>query len=312
MYKKNLKLSIIIFALIVLFIIFSNIFFKYTTKNKYEKSILSSATENIIENNIIENVVNEDIILENTTTNEIIELPKIENTELEVQKEQLKEKPIIEEQQQEKKEIVKENKTNTVSTNKSNTTSQKNIIQESANTNNEVKKINTPEKIQSQEKENSTNTTPKTDSDSENKASLEVIEKANIVNETKKEEKQTTSATETKEKTEEKKEEKVISIYEYPFNIDAIKKEMILLGESIGLKHISEDSRGKITPSNSSWSDFVTATQNIQGKKLERTLKDYVSYAPKFVLDYGGQKLETFTIYTESIGNGNYNFYFLY
>ena len=47
--------------------------------------------------------------------------------------------------------------------------------------------------------------------------------------------------------------------------------------------------------------------------KLERALKDYVTYMPTYVYDYGGgMKIKYFTIYVEKLGNGSYTFYFLY
>lgn len=120
---------------------------------------------------------------------------------------------------------------------------------------------------------------------------------------------------ETKKQEQSKEETKVISsksIYDYDFDIEAIKKELIKVGESMGLKHKTTDGGKQRTPSNSSWSIPVTANENLQGKKLERALKNYVSSMPQIVEDYGGNKIEDFTIYVEQNGNGSYTFYFLY
>ena len=103
------------------------------------------------------------------------------------------------------------------------------------------------------------------------------------------------------------------SIYDYPFDIDAIKKELITVGENLGLTHITSDDGVKITPSNSSWTSPITARKSLQGANLEKALKEYVSYMPTYVYNYGGGiKIKYFTIYVEDIGNGSYTFYFLY
>lgn len=116
--------------------------------------------------------------------------------------------------------------------------------------------------------------------------------------------------------TQENKQEEAIvkkkSIYDYEFDIGKIKLELISIGKGIGLKHIIEDDGVIRTPSNSSWSNPITASKSFQGQKLERALKDYVRSMPTIVEAYGGQKLEYFTIYVENRGNGSYTFYFLY
>lgn len=102
------------------------------------------------------------------------------------------------------------------------------------------------------------------------------------------------------------------SIYDYEFDIEKIKTELIGIGRGMGLTHITEDEGVVKNPNNSSWSDPVRASSAFQGKKLERALKDYVSSIPILIKAYGGGDIKTFTIYVENNGNGNYTFYFLY
>lgn len=97
------------------------------------------------------------------------------------------------------------------------------------------------------------------------------------------------------------------SIYDAPFDVEAIRSELIAVGEAQGLIHSSER-----TPSNASWSSPVVASSSYQGTQLERGLKDYVQSMPEMVAAYGGQTIEYFTIYVEPLGGGSYQFYFLY
>lgn len=97
------------------------------------------------------------------------------------------------------------------------------------------------------------------------------------------------------------------SIYDYEFDIDAIRAELIALGEGMGLTH-----SGDLTPDTASWSTPVTASPDFQGANLERRLKDYVQSMPGLITAYGGNQIEYFTIYAEPLGGGSYRFYFLY
>lgn len=101
------------------------------------------------------------------------------------------------------------------------------------------------------------------------------------------------------------------SIYDYEFNIKEIEKELIKIGEDMGLTHITKNENGLITPDNCSWAIPVTASKDYQGTALEKRLKDYVKSMPSLSEAYGGGKLEYFTIYTESLGGGSYKIYFL-
>ena len=97
------------------------------------------------------------------------------------------------------------------------------------------------------------------------------------------------------------------SIYDYEFDIDAIRAELIAVGEGMGLMH-----SGDLTPDTASWSTPVTASADFQGTNLERRLKDYVQSMPGLITAYGGNQIEYFTIYAEPLGGGSYRFYFLY
>ncbi len=97
------------------------------------------------------------------------------------------------------------------------------------------------------------------------------------------------------------------SIYDYEFDIDAIRAELIAVGEGMGLTH-----SGDLTPDTASWSTPVTASADFQGANLERRLKDYVQSMPGLITAYGGNQIEYFTIYAEPLGGGSYRFYFLY
>lgn len=97
------------------------------------------------------------------------------------------------------------------------------------------------------------------------------------------------------------------SIYDYEFDVAAIRAELIAVGEGMGLTHSSD-----LTPDTASWSTPVTASADFQGANLERRLKDYVQSMPGLITAFGGNQIEYFTIYAEPLGGGSYRFYFLY
>lgn len=97
------------------------------------------------------------------------------------------------------------------------------------------------------------------------------------------------------------------SIYDYEFDVEAIRQELIAVGTDMGLTHT-----GDMTPDTASWSNPVTASQSFQGSGLERSLKDYVRSMPDIITMYGGTTIQYFTIYAEPLGGGSYRFYFLY
>lgn len=97
------------------------------------------------------------------------------------------------------------------------------------------------------------------------------------------------------------------SIYDFEFDIDAIRAELIVVGEGMGLTH-----SGDLTPDIASWSTPVTASADFQGENLKRRLKDYVQSMPGLITAYGGNPIQYFTIYAEPLGGGSYRIYFLY
>ena len=106
--------------------------------------------------------------------------------------------------------------------------------------------------------------------------------------------------------------EKPKTIYDYAFDADAIRSELIAIGQSMGLTHITEDDGIPCTPDTCSWAAPVTASESCQGDNLKRALKDYVTSMPSMIASYGGAQLTNFTIYVQDNGGGSYTFYFLY
>lgn len=101
------------------------------------------------------------------------------------------------------------------------------------------------------------------------------------------------------------------SPYDMPFDIEGIKNELIILGESMGMKHKTVYKDGTtVTPDNSSWEMPITAYASFCGNTLKRSLYDYVSSYAEYEL-YGGDPITDFTIYVESI-DGVYLIYFLH
>lgn len=108
------------------------------------------------------------------------------------------------------------------------------------------------------------------------------------------------------------KPEKPKTIYDYVFDANAIRSDLIALGQSMGLTHITEDDGIPCTPDTCSWAAPVTASESFQGDNLKRALKDYVTSMPSMIASYGGPQLTSFTIYVQDNGGGSYTFYFLY
>ena len=97
------------------------------------------------------------------------------------------------------------------------------------------------------------------------------------------------------------------SIYDYEFDVVAIRQELIAIGTEMGL-----EVDNSLTPSDSSWGNPMIASKYFQGENLERALKDYVCSMPQLITAYGGEAIRYFNIYAEPIGDGGYRFYFLY
>ena len=106
--------------------------------------------------------------------------------------------------------------------------------------------------------------------------------------------------------------EKPKSIYDYAFDADAIRSELIAIGQSMGLTHITEDDGIPCTPDTCSWASPVTASESFQGDNLKRALQNYVTSMPSTIASYGGTQITSFTIYVQDNGGGGYTFYFLY
>lgn len=106
--------------------------------------------------------------------------------------------------------------------------------------------------------------------------------------------------------------EKPKSIYDYAFDASAIRSELIAIGQSMGLTHITEDDGIACTPDTCSWASPVTASESFQGDNLKRALQNYVASMPSVISSYGGTQITCFTIYVQDNGGGSYTFYFLY
>ncbi len=102
------------------------------------------------------------------------------------------------------------------------------------------------------------------------------------------------------------------TIYDYEFDVSAIRSELIALGQSMGLTHITDDDGVPCTPDTCSWASPITASQSFQGDSLKGALRDYVTSMPSVIASYGGTQVTCFTIYVRDNGGGSYTFYFLY
>jgi len=91
--------------------------------------------------------------------------------------------------------------------------------------------------------------------------------------------------------------------YDYPFNPDQIKQDMIAYGESLGMTHGSA----------SSSTGAIAASSSLQGTALKNALMNRVAwYAnPDNLAAYGGDPVEYFNV-TYSGSDGNYSFVFWY
>ena len=96
--------------------------------------------------------------------------------------------------------------------------------------------------------------------------------------------------------------------YDYEFDIEAVKADCIGIGLSMGLALDSS-----LTPSNSTWWNPVTASQNNQGEALKQSLERYITFHTVENLGaYGIDEITAFNIYCEARGNGSYSIYFLF
>lgn len=102
------------------------------------------------------------------------------------------------------------------------------------------------------------------------------------------------------------------TIYDYAFDVEAIRSELIALGQSMGLTHITDDDGIPCTPDTCSWASPITASESFQGNSLKRALQNYVTSMPSTIVSYGGTQITCFSIYVRDNGGGSYTFYFLY
>lgn len=105
------------------------------------------------------------------------------------------------------------------------------------------------------------------------------------------------------------------SIYDAPFDIEAIRRELIQVGErEMGWRHRTHYTDGTaVTPDNASWDGGIKACETLQGTRLRQKLHDYVTlYTDELMLSIGGEQIEEFTIYIAPQGNNSYIFYLLH
>ena len=106
--------------------------------------------------------------------------------------------------------------------------------------------------------------------------------------------------------------------YAYPFDIEAIRQDLIKYGESLGMKHITEwkydtfDADGNlihvkedITPENSSWAIPSVISREWKANKVKKELFEYLEY------DFNKYHMTSFTIYTEPLADGAWRIYVL-
>lgn len=96
--------------------------------------------------------------------------------------------------------------------------------------------------------------------------------------------------------------------YDYEFDIEAVKADCIGIGLDMGLALDSS-----LIPSNSTWWNPVTASQNNQGEALKQSLERYITFHTVENLGaYGIDEITVFNICCEARGNGSYSIYFLF
>lgn len=98
--------------------------------------------------------------------------------------------------------------------------------------------------------------------------------------------------------------------YDYEFDINQIRKDMIALAKGYGLT-LDES----LTPINASWANPVFATKSTQGDLLKRQLTESIQYYAdkeyRASLGLSDLGLTYFNIYCEPLGGGEYRIFFL-
>ena len=104
------------------------------------------------------------------------------------------------------------------------------------------------------------------------------------------------------------------SLYECPFNLEAIRNDLIKIGvQEMGLEYRTRNGLGNLmTKDNSNHALPRTGNQQFQGERLEKHLKNYVrAHTDEFMIDTGGKPIKYFNIYIE--GNStSFTLYFLH
>lgn len=95
--------------------------------------------------------------------------------------------------------------------------------------------------------------------------------------------------------------------YAYPFDIEAIRQDLIAYGESLGMKHRTHYSDGtEVTPDNGSWELPTYISKDSTAWIIKKALYEQLDYHCNVY------KAEVFTIYIESYGNSEYQIYSIY
>lgn len=95
--------------------------------------------------------------------------------------------------------------------------------------------------------------------------------------------------------------------YAYPFDIEAIKQDLIEYGEGLGMKHRTHYSDGtEVTPDNGSWELPTYISKDSTAWIIKKNLREQLDYHRNIY------KAEAFTIYIESCGNSEYQIYSIY
>ena len=107
--------------------------------------------------------------------------------------------------------------------------------------------------------------------------------------------------------------------YAYPFDIEAIRQDLIEYGESLGMKHhtVREEryydaTEGKwveagtpVTPENSSWAIPSVISREWKADEVKKELFEYLEY------DFNKYHMTSFTIYTDPLADGAWRIYVL-
>ena len=95
--------------------------------------------------------------------------------------------------------------------------------------------------------------------------------------------------------------------YAYPFDIEAIKKDLIEYGKKLGMKHRTHYSDGsEVTPENGSYELPTYLSKDSTTWIIKKALYEQLDY------HYNVYKAEVFTIYIKSYGNSEYQIYSIY